>query len=155
MTIPAEREILRCAQNDNKKKCHPERSEGSPLLPLSGFFVAAHVEPQLHAQRAHASGVADVQQLGVEFLQLIAQDAELLPVVVTIGGDEEQQHRVALYVPQESMTQARTAEKTKEYYDKLRGENIITSLRENKIGVSPYVYNNERDIDRLISVVTT
>jgi len=51
--------------------------------------------------------------------------------------------------------QARTAEKTKEYYDKLRGENIITSLRENKIRVSPYIYNNERDIDRLISVVTT
>jgi len=37
---------------------------------------------------------------------------------------------------------------------KLRGENIITSLRENKIRVSPYIYNNERDIDRLISVVT-
>ncbi len=51
--------------------------------------------------------------------------------------------------------QARTAEKTKEYYDKLRGENIITSLRENKIRVSPYVYNNERDIDRLVAVVTT
>jgi len=50
--------------------------------------------------------------------------------------------------------QARTPEKTKEYYDKLRDENIITSLRENKIRVSPYIYNNERDIDRLISVVT-
>jgi selenocysteine lyase/cysteine desulfurase len=50
--------------------------------------------------------------------------------------------------------QARTPEKTKEFYDKLRKENVITSLREGKIRVSPYVYNNERDIDRLISVVT-
>ena len=45
-------------------------------------------------------------------------------------------------------------EKTKEFYDKLRKENVITSLRENKIRVSPYVFNNERDLDRLISVVT-
>jgi selenocysteine lyase/cysteine desulfurase len=51
--------------------------------------------------------------------------------------------------------QARTPEKTKEFYDRLRAENVIVSLRENKIRVSPYVYNNERDIDRLISVVTT
>ncbi len=50
--------------------------------------------------------------------------------------------------------EARTQEKTREFYDKLRKENVITSLRENKIRVSPYVYNNERDIDRLISVVT-
>jgi selenocysteine lyase/cysteine desulfurase len=50
--------------------------------------------------------------------------------------------------------QARTPDKTKEYYDKLRSENVIVSLREGRIRVSPYVYNNERDIDRLISVVT-
>ena len=50
--------------------------------------------------------------------------------------------------------QARTPEKTREYYDRLRTEGVITSLREGKIRVSPYVYNTERDIDRLISVVT-
>ena len=49
---------------------------------------------------------------------------------------------------------ARTPEKTTEFYEKLRGENIITSLREGNIRVSPYVYNSERDIDRLVSVVT-
>jgi selenocysteine lyase/cysteine desulfurase len=48
---------------------------------------------------------------------------------------------------------ARTPEKTAEFYDKLRQENVITSLREGNIRVSPYVYNSERDIDRLISVV--
>jgi selenocysteine lyase/cysteine desulfurase len=50
--------------------------------------------------------------------------------------------------------QARTPEKTKEFYDKLRSENVIVSLREGRIRVSPYVYNTERDIDRLVSVVT-
>ena len=50
--------------------------------------------------------------------------------------------------------QARSPEKTKEFYEKLRKENVITSLREGKIRVSPYLYNNERDIDRLVSVIT-
>jgi selenocysteine lyase/cysteine desulfurase len=51
--------------------------------------------------------------------------------------------------------QARTPEKTKELYNKLRAENVITSLREGKIRVSPYLYNSERDIDRLVRVITT
>ena len=49
---------------------------------------------------------------------------------------------------------ARTPEKTAELYQKLRGENIIVSLREGNIRVSPHLYNTERDIDRLIAVVT-
>ena len=47
-----------------------------------------------------------------------------------------------------------TPEKTAELYQKLRRENIIVSLREGNIRVSPHLYNTERDIDRLISVVT-
>jgi len=49
---------------------------------------------------------------------------------------------------------ARSKEKTAEYYQLLRKENVIVSLREGNIRVSPYLYNTERDIDRLISVVT-
>jgi cysteine desulfurase/selenocysteine lyase len=49
---------------------------------------------------------------------------------------------------------ARSAEKTAEYYQLLRKENVVVSLREGNIRVSPYLYNAERDIDRLISVVT-
>ena len=49
---------------------------------------------------------------------------------------------------------ARTPEKTAELYQKLRAENIIVSLREGNIRVSPHLYNTERDIDRLISVIT-
>ncbi|HKV23090.1 MAG TPA: aminotransferase class V-fold PLP-dependent enzyme [Candidatus Acidoferrum sp.] len=49
---------------------------------------------------------------------------------------------------------ARTAERTAELYQKLRKENVIVSLREGNIRVSPHLYNTERDIDRLIAVVT-
>jgi selenocysteine lyase/cysteine desulfurase len=49
---------------------------------------------------------------------------------------------------------ARTPEKTAEHYQHLRKENVVVSLREGNIRVSPYLYNTERDIDRLISVVT-
>lgn len=50
---------------------------------------------------------------------------------------------------------ARTPEKTAELYDRLRKENVVISLREGNIRVSPYLYNTVQDIDRLISVVTT
>jgi selenocysteine lyase/cysteine desulfurase len=49
---------------------------------------------------------------------------------------------------------ARTPEKTAALYDRLRKQNIIVSLREGNIRVSPYLFNNERDVDRLISVIT-
>jgi cysteine desulfurase / selenocysteine lyase len=49
---------------------------------------------------------------------------------------------------------ARAPEKTAALYDRLRKENIIVSLREGNIRVSPYLFNTERDIDRLISVIT-
>lgn len=49
---------------------------------------------------------------------------------------------------------ARSKEKTAELYNKLRKENVIVSLREGNIRVSPHLYNTERDIDRLISVIT-
>jgi len=50
---------------------------------------------------------------------------------------------------------ARDPQKTVALYDRLRKENIIVSLREGNIRVSPYLFNTERDIDRLISVITT
>lgn len=49
---------------------------------------------------------------------------------------------------------ARSPEKTVALYEKLRKENVVVSLREGRIRVSPYLYNSERDIDRLIAVVT-
>jgi selenocysteine lyase/cysteine desulfurase len=49
---------------------------------------------------------------------------------------------------------ARSREKTAEVYQRLRKENVVVSLREGNIRVSPHLYNTEHDIDRLISVVT-
>jgi len=49
---------------------------------------------------------------------------------------------------------ARSREKTTELYQRLRKENVVVSLRQGNIRVSPHLYNTERDIDRLISVVT-
>lgn len=49
---------------------------------------------------------------------------------------------------------ARGREKTAEVYRRLWKENVVVSLREGNIRVSPHLYNTERDIDRLISVVT-
>jgi selenocysteine lyase/cysteine desulfurase len=49
---------------------------------------------------------------------------------------------------------ARSPEKTAEAYTHLRKENVIVSLREGNIRVAPHLFNTERDIDRLISVVT-
>jgi selenocysteine lyase/cysteine desulfurase len=49
---------------------------------------------------------------------------------------------------------ARRREKTTELYERLRKQNVIVSLREGHIRVSPHLYNSERDIDRLISVIT-
>jgi selenocysteine lyase/cysteine desulfurase len=50
---------------------------------------------------------------------------------------------------------ARSPEKTAEMAGQLARENVIVSLREGHIRVSPYVFNTERDIDRLIRVITT
>jgi selenocysteine lyase/cysteine desulfurase len=50
---------------------------------------------------------------------------------------------------------ARTPEKTAALYEKLKAENVFVSLREGNLRVSAHVYNTERDIDKLISVITT
>jgi len=49
---------------------------------------------------------------------------------------------------------ARSAEKTAAMHEALTKANVMTSLREGNIRVSPYVFNTESDIDRLVSVVT-
>jgi len=46
-------------------------------------------------------------------------------------------------------------EKTTDLYEKLRKENVVVSMREGRIRVSPHLFNSEPDIDRLIGVVTT
>jgi cysteine desulfurase/selenocysteine lyase len=49
---------------------------------------------------------------------------------------------------------ARTPEKTAALFEKLRANNVFVSLREGNLRISPHLFNTERDIDKLISVVT-
>jgi cysteine desulfurase/selenocysteine lyase len=49
---------------------------------------------------------------------------------------------------------ARTPEKTAALYEKLRANNVFVSLREGNLRISPHLFNTERDIDKLIAVVT-
>lgn len=48
---------------------------------------------------------------------------------------------------------ARKPERTKEFYERLRQAQVIVSLREGALRVSPYLYNTERDIAKLISIL--
>ena len=48
---------------------------------------------------------------------------------------------------------ARSSEKTAALYERLRAANVIVSLREGALRVAPHLYNTERDIDRLLSVL--
>lgn len=48
----------------------------------------------------------------------------------------------------------RSPEKTQELYNRLRQGKVFTSLRGNAIRVAPYLYNTERDIDRLIEIIS-
>lgn len=50
--------------------------------------------------------------------------------------------------------QAESREATAALHKKLRAEQVAVSLRHGVIRVSPYLYNNEEDIDKLLSVVS-
>ena len=82
--------------------------------------------------------------------KLIAQLFERLPrdrCVVASPQDARQRGPYGCFA-------ARTAEKTAALYERLRAEKIVVSLREGSLRVSPHLFNSERDIDRLIAVVT-
>jgi selenocysteine lyase/cysteine desulfurase len=48
---------------------------------------------------------------------------------------------------------ARNQHKTAELYQKVRSRNVVVSMREGKIRVSPHLFNSQRDIERLIAVL--
>jgi selenocysteine lyase/cysteine desulfurase len=50
---------------------------------------------------------------------------------------------------------ARKPERTKEFYERLRKAQVFVSLREGSLRISPYLYNTERDIAKLISILST
>ena len=49
---------------------------------------------------------------------------------------------------------ARKAEMTAQMFERLRAAQVFVSLREGALRISPHLYNSERDIDRLLTVLT-
>ena len=49
----------------------------------------------------------------------------------------------------------RSPEKTQELYQKLGAANIVVGLREGAVRIAPYLYNSERDMDRVLAALTT
>ena len=111
----------------------------------ANFYNLAALEASLElVLRAGPDKVAEHNHLLIE--QLFSR----LPLDRCVAASPLERERRGPY----GCFQARSSEKTLELYKKLRQENVITSLRGGKIRVSPYLYNNERDIDRLVSLVT-
>jgi len=85
---------------------------------------------------------------------LYAHNLELIRLVV----DRLPRDRCVLASPAEEERRgqfvcltARDSGKTLALYDKLIGEKIFVGLREGAIRVSPYIFNTERDVLKLIA----
>ena len=48
---------------------------------------------------------------------------------------------------------ARTPEKTRQMYERLRAEKICVALRENAVRVAPHLYNTAEDVERILRVL--
>ena len=81
---------------------------------------------------------------------LVSQLFERLPVDRCIVSSPLDEHLRGPY----GCFAGRSKEKTDALYKRLREAKIFTSLRGNAIRVAPYLYNSERDIDRLIAVIS-
>jgi selenocysteine lyase/cysteine desulfurase len=97
-----------------------------------------------------------IESIGIEAIaehnrRLIAQLIERLPrdtCVLASPAAAESRGSFACVA-------ARKPERTKEFYERLRAAQVFVSLREGRLRISPYLYNTERDIAKLISILST
>ena len=157
------------------------KREWSDHLPLGGVYWMALEGAHnfsglpLDALRARSGARRWDTAETASFTNLAAWDASL-KMLADIGTDKLYAHnaelirllierlphdRCVLASPSEEEKRAqficissRAAEKTKELYEKLKTEKIFVALREGSLRVSPYIYNTERDISRVISVLS-
>ena len=96
-----------------------------------------------------------IERIGIQAIaehncKLIAQLVERFPrdtcVLASPGAPENRGSFICVA--------ARKPERTKELYEKLRSAQVIVSLREGSLRIAPYLYNTERDIARLISILS-
>ncbi|MFZ0213352.1 MAG: aminotransferase class V-fold PLP-dependent enzyme [Candidatus Acidiferrales bacterium] len=97
-----------------------------------------------------------IEKIGVEAIaehneRLVAQLVERLPrdtcVLTSPGAAEKRGPYICIA--------ARKPERTQEVFAKLQAAQVIVSLRENALRISPHVYNTERDIAKLVAVLST
>jgi selenocysteine lyase/cysteine desulfurase len=93
---------------------------------------------------------AGVQSVWEHNAQLIEQMIARLPVDRCVLASPRPQGQRGPY----ACFAARSLEATQALYHKLREEKIIVSLREGALRISPYLYNTERDIDRLTAAIS-
>lgn len=82
--------------------------------------------------------------------RLIAQIIERLPLDSCVLASPPDPDARGPYV----CVAARRSERTPELYEKLRQAGVIVSLREGSLRIAPHLYNTERDVDRLIRILT-
>lgn len=82
--------------------------------------------------------------------ELVRQVIERLPLDRCVLASPAEEHLRGAFV----CIQARQADRTEELYKKLTEAGVVTSLREGAIRVAPFLYNTERDVDKLIRTLT-
>lgn len=83
--------------------------------------------------------------------KLIAQLIERLPRDTFVLASPAAAENRGSYV----CVAARKPERTKEFHERLRKAQVFVSLREGSLRISPYLYNTERDIAKLIGILST
>lgn len=123
----------------------PAQARRWDLPETSSFFNLATMEASL--EFVLRTGPQIVWQHNLALLeQMIAR----LPVDRMVLASPREAERRGPY----ACVRARQPERTKELFERLRAAKIFVSLREGALRVSPYLYNTEADIDRLISVLS-
>lgn len=97
-----------------------------------------------------------IESVGIEAIaehnkRLIAQLGERLPRDACVLASPSAPENRGSYI----CVAARKPERTKEFYERLRSAQVIVSLREGSLRIAPYLYNTERDIAKLISILST
>jgi cysteine desulfurase / selenocysteine lyase len=93
---------------------------------------------------------AGVETVWQHNLRLIAQLVAQIPVDRCVLASPPDPQCRGPYI----CVAARSAEKTRVLYQNLRQAQVIVSLRENAIRISPHLYNSAGDIDRLMAALT-
>ncbi len=143
------------AATENSEGFHKLSGEDIKLTKEARRWDAPETSSFLNLAPMQAS-LEFLQRIGVNTVwehnrALIAQIVERLPLDRCVLASPADSDARGPYV----CVAARIAAHTPELYEKLRAAGVIISLREGALRIAPHLYNTERDVDRLIKVLTT